>query len=124
MWPLKLLLPELVQRLGDVARQELIPLIEIEGNKESNRRIGNRKIIAGVRRARAVQLYDAGYKTVAQVAAASYIEIIQKIGPMRKAQAMQIIRSAKVIFFYNFIIFYKGRELTFGLFCFLSIEKK
>ncbi|PAV62988.1 hypothetical protein WR25_03880 [Diploscapter pachys] len=79
MWPLKLLLPELVQRLGDVARQELIPLIEIEG----------------VRRARAVQLYDAGYKTVAQVAAASYMEIIQKIGPMRKAQAMQIIRSAK-----------------------------
>ena len=57
-----------------------------------------------MRRARAVQLYDAGYKTVAQVAAASYMEIIQKIGPMRKAQAMQIIRSAKVIVFYNFII--------------------
>ena len=52
-----------------------------------------------MRRARAVQLYDAGYKTVAQVAAASYMEIIQKIGPMRKAQAMQIIRSAKVIVF-------------------------
>ena len=34
MWPLKLLLPELVQRLGDVARQELIPLIEIEGKDE------------------------------------------------------------------------------------------
>uniref|UniRef100_A0A0K0DIM0 SHQ1 domain-containing protein n=1 Tax=Angiostrongylus cantonensis TaxID=6313 RepID=A0A0K0DIM0_ANGCA len=50
LWPLRLLLPELVQRLSDCLVVELIPLMAIEG----------------VKRGRARQLCMAGYKNVAK----------------------------------------------------------
>ncbi|VDM61861.1 unnamed protein product [Angiostrongylus costaricensis] len=51
LWPLRLLLPELVQRLSDCLVLELIPLMAIDG----------------VKRGRARQLCIAGYKNVAKV---------------------------------------------------------
>ncbi|KAK6027925.1 DEAD/DEAH box helicase, partial [Ostertagia ostertagi] len=51
LWPLRLLLPELVQRLSDCVVVELTPLMAIDC----------------VKRGRARQLYAAGYKNVAKV---------------------------------------------------------
>lgn len=45
-WPLKNLLPDLVQHLRDCSQQELIPLLALDG----------------VKRGRARQLYNAGIK--------------------------------------------------------------
>ncbi|CAI5444699.1 unnamed protein product [Caenorhabditis angaria] len=79
LWPLRQLLPELVQRLSEAAQPELIPLMAIDG----------------VKKARASLLYKAGLRTVAKVARASVLEIQQALGVIRRAQAQLLITNAK-----------------------------
>lgn len=94
LWPFRLLLPELIQRLSDCSRTELIPLLAIEN----------------VKRARAHQLYAAGFKTVAavsfqlflllpisQVAKADFTVLMSKMEHLRKFQAIKIINSARAL---------------------------
>uniref|UniRef100_A0A8L8KF03 Helicase POLQ-like n=1 Tax=Heligmosomoides polygyrus TaxID=6339 RepID=A0A8L8KF03_HELPZ len=107
LWPLRLLLPELVQRLSDCVVVELVPLMAIDG----------------VKRGRARQLYAAGYKNVAkvrmfststlclpqlvvsvlsqwlcfQVAKADYKDLVRDIEHLSKFSAIRMINSAKAI---------------------------
>ncbi|CAD6199251.1 unnamed protein product, partial [Caenorhabditis auriculariae] len=81
MWPLRLLLPELVQRLAEAAQPELLPLMAIDG----------------VKKARAAQLYKAGFKTVSQVAKCSPDDLQKALGTIRRSQATRIITSAKTL---------------------------
>ncbi|RCN25062.1 hypothetical protein ANCCAN_29228, partial [Ancylostoma caninum] len=80
LWPLRLLLPELVQRLSDCVVAELIPLMAIDG----------------VKRGRARQLYAAGYKTVAKVAKANYKDLLRDITNLSRFNAIKMVNSAKV----------------------------
>ncbi|KHJ88753.1 helicase protein [Oesophagostomum dentatum] len=80
LWPLRLLLPELVQRLSDCVVVELIPLMAIDG----------------VKRGRARQLYAAGYKTVAKVAKANYKDLLRDIVHLSRFNAIRMVNSAKV----------------------------
>ncbi|KIH45518.1 hypothetical protein ANCDUO_24441, partial [Ancylostoma duodenale] len=79
LWPLRLLLPELVQRLSDCVIAELIPLM----------------VIDGVKRGRARQLYAAGYKTVAKVAKANYKDLLRDIANLSRFNAIKMVNSAK-----------------------------
>ncbi|KAL6727391.1 hypothetical protein Aduo_009271 [Ancylostoma duodenale] len=81
LWPLRLLLPELVQRLSDCVIAELIPLM----------------VIDGVKRGRARQLYAAGYKTVAKVAKANYKDLLRDIANLSRFNAIKMVNSAKAI---------------------------
>ncbi|VDL71152.1 unnamed protein product [Nippostrongylus brasiliensis] len=81
LWPLRLLLPELVQRLSDCVVVELIPLMAIDG----------------VKRGRARQLYAAGYKNVAKVAKANYKDLLRDIANLSRFSAIRMINSAKAI---------------------------
>uniref|UniRef100_A0A8R1IJU6 Helicase C-terminal domain-containing protein n=1 Tax=Caenorhabditis japonica TaxID=281687 RepID=A0A8R1IJU6_CAEJA len=81
MWPLRKLLPELVQRLSEAAQPELLPLMAIDG----------------VKKARAAILFKAGYKTVGMIARANPQKIVQELGKIRLAQANSIISSAKMV---------------------------
>ncbi|XP_019408288.1 PREDICTED: helicase POLQ-like isoform X3 [Crocodylus porosus] len=79
-WVYKALLTELTKRLTYCVKAELIPLMEV----------------AGVLEARAKQLYNAGYKTLAHLANANP-EILVKIEHVSRRQARQIISSAKML---------------------------
>ncbi|CAI2349043.1 unnamed protein product [Caenorhabditis sp. 36 PRJEB53466] len=81
MWPLRKLLPELVQRLSEAAQPELLPLMQVDG----------------VKKARAAVLFKAGYKTVGMIARANPNKIVQELGTIRLAQANAIIASAKMV---------------------------
>ncbi|KJH41639.1 helicase protein [Dictyocaulus viviparus] len=81
LWPLRLLLPELVHRLSDCLLVELIPLMSIDG----------------VKRGRARQLYAAGYKNVAKVARADYKDLMENIPNLSRFSAMRMVNSAKAI---------------------------
>ncbi|CAP33500.2 Protein CBG15258 [Caenorhabditis briggsae] len=96
MWPLRKLLPELVQRLSEAAQPELLPLMTVDG----------------VKKARAAILFKAGYKTVGmvstnvflmttnykfQIARANPLKLVQELGTIRLAQAKSIINSAKMV---------------------------
>ncbi|VDO68195.1 unnamed protein product [Haemonchus placei] len=81
LWPLRLLLPELVQRLSDCVVVELIPLMAIDC----------------VKRGRARQLYAAGYKNVAKVAKASYKDLLRDIPNLSRFNAIRMVNSAKAI---------------------------
>ncbi|KAJ1372651.1 hypothetical protein KIN20_034854 [Parelaphostrongylus tenuis] len=81
LWPLRLLLPELVQRLSDCLVVELIPLMAIDG----------------VKRGRARQLLAAGYKNVAKVAKADYKDLINDIPNLSRFNAIRMVNSAKAI---------------------------
>ncbi|EPB69884.1 hypothetical protein ANCCEY_11015 [Ancylostoma ceylanicum] len=84
LWPLRLLLPELVQRLSDCVVAELIPLMAIDG----------------VKRGRARQLYAAGYKTVAKVAKANYKDLLKDIANLSRFNAIKMVNSAKTMFLF------------------------
>uniref|UniRef100_A0A1I7UJX4 Helicase POLQ-like n=1 Tax=Caenorhabditis tropicalis TaxID=1561998 RepID=A0A1I7UJX4_9PELO len=81
MWPLRKLLPELVQRLSEAAQPELLPLMAIDG----------------VKKARAGILFRAGYKTVGMIARANPMKLAQELGTIRLAQAKSIIANAKMV---------------------------
>ncbi|KAL2100019.1 hypothetical protein ACEWY4_004413 [Coilia grayii] len=80
-WPFKALLSELTRRLTYCVQAELIPLMEV----------------AGVMEARAKQLYNAGYKTLAHLANADPSDLVQSIENLFKRQASQIVASAKML---------------------------
>uniref|UniRef100_A0A0R3RV18 Helicase POLQ-like n=1 Tax=Elaeophora elaphi TaxID=1147741 RepID=A0A0R3RV18_9BILA len=80
-WPLKNLLPDLIQHLRDCSQQELIPLLALDG----------------VKRGRARQLYNAGFKTIGLIASADPLELLSTIDHLNRRQANAIIRSAKVL---------------------------
>uniref|UniRef100_A0A915C1D9 Helicase POLQ-like n=1 Tax=Parascaris univalens TaxID=6257 RepID=A0A915C1D9_PARUN len=81
LWPLKHLLPDLVKRLRDCCQQELIPLLAIDG----------------VKRGRARQLYDCGYKTVGAVATADPNALVSMVEHLSRRQARAIVNSAQMI---------------------------
>ncbi|NWS71937.1 HELQ Helicase, partial [Crotophaga sulcirostris] len=80
-WVYKALLTELTKQLTYCVKAELIPLMEI----------------AGVLEARAKQLYNAGYKTLAHLANANPETLVKMIEHLSRRQAKQIISSAKML---------------------------
>ncbi|NXW93515.1 HELQ Helicase, partial [Alopecoenas beccarii] len=80
-WVYKALLTELTKQLTYCVKTELIPLMEV----------------AGVLEARAKQLYNAGYKTLAHLANANPEILVKVIEHLSRRQAKQIISSAKML---------------------------
>ncbi|XP_014734477.1 PREDICTED: helicase POLQ-like isoform X1 [Sturnus vulgaris] len=80
-WVYKALLTELTKQLTYCVKTELIPLMEV----------------AGVLEARAKQLYNAGYKTLAHLANANPEILVKMIEHLSRRQAKQIISSAKML---------------------------
>ncbi|NWW77742.1 HELQ Helicase, partial [Climacteris rufus] len=80
-WVYKALLTELTKQLTYCVKTELIPLMEV----------------AGVLEARAKQLYNAGYKTLAHLANADPETLVRVIEHLSRRQAKQIVSSAKML---------------------------
>ncbi|NXE93287.1 HELQ Helicase, partial [Menura novaehollandiae] len=80
-WVYKALLAELTKQLTYCVKTELIPLMEV----------------AGVLEARAKQLYNAGYKTLAHLANANPETLVRMIEHLSRRQAKQIVSSAKML---------------------------
>ncbi|KFO75144.1 Helicase POLQ-like, partial [Cuculus canorus] len=80
-WVYKALLAELAKQLTYCVKTELIPLMEV----------------AGVLEARAKQLYNAGYRTLAHLANADPETLVKMIEHLPRRQAKQIISSAKML---------------------------
>uniref|UniRef100_A0A8C0VNF1 Helicase, POLQ like n=1 Tax=Cyanistes caeruleus TaxID=156563 RepID=A0A8C0VNF1_CYACU len=80
-WVYKALLTELTKRLTYCVKTELIPLMEV----------------AGVLEARAKQLYNTGYKTLAHLANANPETLVRMIEHLSRRQAKQIVSSAKML---------------------------
>ncbi|XP_074444897.1 helicase POLQ-like isoform X1 [Larus michahellis] len=80
-WVYKALLTELTKQLTYCVKAELIPLMEV----------------AGVLEARAKQLYNAGYKTLAHLANANPETLVKMIEHLSLRQAKQIVSSAKML---------------------------
>ncbi|NXD85521.1 HELQ Helicase, partial [Halcyon senegalensis] len=80
-WVYKALLAELTKQLTYCVKTELIPLMEV----------------AGVLEARAKQLYNAGYKTLAHLANANPETLVKVIERLSRRQAKQIVASAKML---------------------------
>ncbi|XP_009702653.1 PREDICTED: helicase POLQ-like, partial [Cariama cristata] len=80
-WVYKALLTELTKQLTYCVKTELIPLMEV----------------AGVLEARAKQLYNAGYKTLAHLANANPETLVKMIEHLSRRQAKQIVSSAKML---------------------------
>uniref|UniRef100_A0A914L3L9 POLQ-like helical domain-containing protein n=1 Tax=Meloidogyne incognita TaxID=6306 RepID=A0A914L3L9_MELIC len=82
LWALRSLLPEMVKRLSECARQELIPLLSIDCVKVGRARL----------------LYEHGYKTVGSIAKVLPEKLIADLdGKLNLMQARRIINSAKTI---------------------------
>ncbi|XP_073493208.1 helicase POLQ-like [Phyllobates terribilis] len=80
-WAYKALLLDVTKKLSYCVKSELIPLMEV----------------AGVLEARAKQLYNAGYTTLAHLANADPQMMVKTIEHLSKRQANQIISSAKML---------------------------
>ncbi|XP_061439125.1 helicase POLQ-like isoform X2 [Rhineura floridana] len=80
-WVYKALLTELTKRLTYCVKAELIPLMEV----------------AGVLEARAKQLYNSGYKTLAHLANANPEVLVKTIEHLSRSHARQIVSSAKML---------------------------
>ncbi|XP_072261435.1 helicase POLQ-like isoform X4 [Pyxicephalus adspersus] len=80
-WAYKALLQDVTKKLSYCVKAELIPLMEV----------------AGVLEARAKQLYNAGYTTLAHLANADPQVMVKAIEHLSKRQANQIISSAKML---------------------------
>lgn len=80
-WVYKALLTELTKHLTYCVKTELIPLMEV----------------AGVLEARAKQLYNAGYKTLAHLANANPETLVKTIEHLSRHQAKKIVSSAKML---------------------------
>ncbi|NWJ10890.1 HELQ Helicase, partial [Crypturellus undulatus] len=80
-WVYKALLTELTKQLTYCVKAELVPLMEV----------------AGVLEARAKQLYNAGYKTLAHLANANPETLVKMIEHLSRRQAKQIVSSAKML---------------------------
>ncbi|CAH2301640.1 helicase POLQ-like isoform X1 [Pelobates cultripes] len=80
-WAYKTLLQEVTKRLSYCVKAELIPLMEV----------------TGVLEARAKQLYNAGFTTLAHLANADPDVMVKNIEHLSKRQAKQIVFSAKML---------------------------
>lgn len=80
-WCIKLLLEEMVKKLSMINCMDVLPLLEI----------------SGVKLARAKQLYQAGYRTVSDVASANLEALIKTIPHLSRRQAACLISSAELI---------------------------
>ncbi|XP_064481945.1 helicase POLQ-like [Ornithodoros turicata] len=80
-WAYRDLMPSFVQRLSHCVTAELIPLMELPS----------------VKRGRARQLYQAGFKTLVLIARAEAKDLVDKIDHMPRKVASQIISAAKLI---------------------------
>uniref|UniRef100_A0A6J0U9T3 Helicase POLQ-like isoform X2 n=1 Tax=Pogona vitticeps TaxID=103695 RepID=A0A6J0U9T3_9SAUR len=80
-WVYKALLTELTTRLTYCVKAELIPLMEV----------------TGVLEARAKQLYNSGYKTLAHLANANPDLLVRNVAHLSRRQARQIVSSAKML---------------------------
>ncbi|KAJ7327179.1 hypothetical protein JRQ81_016938 [Phrynocephalus forsythii] len=80
-WVYKALLTEVTKRLTYCVKAELIPLMEV----------------TGVLEARAKQLYNSGYKTLAHLANANPDRLVRSIEHLSQRQARQIVSSAKML---------------------------
>uniref|UniRef100_A0ACB8E8Y6 Uncharacterized protein n=2 Tax=Sphaerodactylus townsendi TaxID=933632 RepID=A0ACB8E8Y6_9SAUR len=80
-WVYKALFTELSKKLTYCVKAELIPLMEV----------------AGVLEARAKQLYNTGYKTLAHLANADPEVLVKMIEHLSRRQARQIVSSAKML---------------------------
>lgn len=80
-WAYKALLLDVTKKLSYCVKTELIPLMEV----------------AGVLEARAKQLYNAGYTTLAHLANADPQVMVKTIEHLSKRQANQIVCSAKML---------------------------
>ncbi|XP_066430448.1 helicase POLQ-like [Eleutherodactylus coqui] len=80
-WAYKALLLDVTKKLSYCVKSELIPLLEV----------------AGVLEARARQLYNAGYTTLAHLANADPQIMVNNIDHLSKRQANQIVCSAKML---------------------------
>ncbi|VDM96824.1 unnamed protein product [Thelazia callipaeda] len=81
LWPLKNLIPDLVQHMRNCSHKELIPLLALDC----------------VKKGRALQLYNAGFKTIASIASTEPSLLLSAINHLNKQQASSIIKSARVI---------------------------
>ncbi|EDO44748.1 predicted protein, partial [Nematostella vectensis] len=80
-WTIKLLLEAMVRKLSYTTHLELIPLMEV----------------AGVKQARARQLYKAGYRNLSDLAWAEPAVLVQQIEHLPKKHAQQIVSAAKML---------------------------
>ncbi|XP_074084685.1 helicase POLQ-like isoform X2 [Macrotis lagotis] len=80
-WVYRALLTELTKKMSYCVKADLIPLMEV----------------TGVLEARAKQLYDAGYKTLAHLVNADPEVLIRTIKHLSRRQAKQIVSSAKML---------------------------
>ncbi|KAF7633801.1 Helicase C-terminal domain-containing protein [Meloidogyne graminicola] len=82
LWALRSLLPEMVKRLSECTRQELIPLLSIDCVKAGRARL----------------LYEHGYRTVGSIAKVNAKKLISDLGgKLNLTQAWRMINSAKTI---------------------------
>ncbi|KAI3413771.1 hypothetical protein GPALN_011252 [Globodera pallida] len=82
LWALRSLLPQMVRRLSECTRHELIPLLSIEC----------------VKLGRARQLYEKGFRTVGSIAKAEPRQLIEALGGKLSCwQCRRMISSAKAI---------------------------
>lgn len=80
-WGLNLLLEAMVKKLSYTASLELVPLMEVPG----------------VKRARARQLFKAGYKSLGDLAWADVNSLVSQIEHLSRRQAQQIVSAAKML---------------------------
>ncbi|XP_069781952.1 helicase POLQ-like isoform X2 [Narcine bancroftii] len=80
-WSYRALFADLIQKLSYCVKPELIPLMEV----------------SGVLKARAQQLYNAGYKSLSHLANSSPETLVKTIEHMSRRQANQIVSSAKML---------------------------
>ncbi|KRX63757.1 Helicase POLQ-like [Trichinella sp. T9] len=87
LWALKSLLSDFSRALAYCVRAELVPLMEIQ-------RVQKMTVLL---QARAIQLYNAGFTTVASVARSDVLTLISSVDHLSMKQAAQMISSAKMI---------------------------
>uniref|UniRef100_A0A183J3E6 PCI domain-containing protein n=1 Tax=Soboliphyme baturini TaxID=241478 RepID=A0A183J3E6_9BILA len=98
LWALKSLLPDFVKQVAYCTHSELIPLMEI----------------SGVKKGRAVQLFKNGFTSVNAVANSSVSTLVRSIQHLSRAQAKQIIDSAKMIMHEKIEILLEQAESMLG----------
>lgn len=82
-WPYQQILPNFVQQMSYCVTMELIPLMELPS----------------VKKGRARQLYNAGYKMLSDIAKANPSELVKQIDYLPRRIASQIVSAAKMMIY-------------------------